>query len=281
MKIWAYVTIWNEEKMLDFYLRHYSQFCDKIIFFDNESDDRSHEIINSYPNTEIRTYSTEGTFNDYKHLNLKHEAIEEARGNCDYVIISDCDEFIYHPNLVGFLEEHLNKTAVFYPAGFQMASHYFPETDGQIYDVIRTGEPSPWYSKPILLNPNMLQDFYWVEGCHEVENNRLRHDGDIYHVVPESVRPDGTYKSHDWGNWKIMFDLLHIFEKEPLKLLHYKFLGSDFVEDRYKQYVNRVSVQNESAGLASQYEKSISNNSVRDEINIILHNSIQLNLTKY
>mgnify|MGYP000701398893 CR=1 FL=1 len=37
MKIWAYAVIWNEEKMLDFYLRHYSKFCDKIVFFDNES----------------------------------------------------------------------------------------------------------------------------------------------------------------------------------------------------------------------------------------------------
>lgn len=278
MKIWAYVTIWNEEKMLDFYLRHYSQFCDKIIFFDNESDDRSHEIINSYPNTEIRTYSTGGTFNDYKHLNLKHGAIEEARGNCDYVIISDCDEFIYHPNLIQFLKEHLNKTAIFYPAGFQMVSHHFPKTNNQIYNVIRTGEPSPWYSKPILLNPNMIHDLNWVEGCHEVEIGSLKHDGDIYHVVPEDMRPNGPYKGHQWGNWKILFDMLDIFKEEPLKLLHYRFLGRDFVEDRYKQYASRISEANKETGLTTQYEDSIKSNSIQTQIDAILGNSIILNL---
>ena len=278
MKIWAYVTIWNEEKMLDFYLKHYSQFCDKIVFFDNESTDSSHEIINSYPNTEIRTHSTGGTFNDYTHLELKHSAIQEAKGNCDYVIISDCDEFIYHPNIKGFLEEHLNKTAIFYPAGFQMASNVFPDTNQQIYDSIRTGEPSPWYSKPILLNPNMVSGFNWVEGCHELDNTDLQYIGEIYHVVPESVRPNGEYKDHSWGNWKIMFDLLHIFEKEPLKLLHYKFLGSDFVTERYNQYIDRVSEANKDGGLASQYERSINDGSIQREINDILNNSNYLNL---
>lgn len=278
MKIWAYVTVWNEEKMLPYYLRHYSQFCERIIVFDNESTDNTVGICEEWPMVEVRTYSTDGTFNDYKHLNLKHDSIEEARGNCDYVIISDCDEFIYHPNLFQFLKEHLNKTAVFYPAGFQMASYDFPETDGQIYDIIKTGEPSPWYSKPILLNPNMISDLYWVEGCHEIENGRLTHSGNIYHVVPDSVRPNGPYKEHQWGNWKIMFDLLHIFDKEPLKLLHYKFLGANFVHERYKQYVNRISDVNKAAGLAKQYENSNDLNAIQSDINSIIGNSVTLSL---
>lgn len=277
MKIWAYVTIWNEEKMLDFYLKHYSKFCDKIIFFDNESTDRSHEIINSYPNTEIRVHSTGGTFNDYTHLELKHSAIKEARGNCDYVIISDCDEFIYHTNIREFLKEHLNKTAIFYPAGYQMASNYFPNNGGQIYESIKTGEPSPWYSKPIMLNPNMVKNFTWVEGCHELNHDFLEYSGEIYHVVPESVRPNGEYKEHQWGNWKIMFDLLHIFKKEPLKLLHYKFIGSDFVTERYNQYIDRVSEANKKAGLAVQYERSIGDGSIQTEIDEILDKSDILN----
>ena len=278
MKVWAYATIWNEEKMLDFYLKHYSQFCDKIVFFDNESDDRSHEIINSYPNTEIRTHSTSGEFDDYAHLKLKHNAIGDAVGKCDYVIISDCDEFIYHPNIVEFLKSHLNKTAIFYPAGFQMVSNEFPSTDGQIYESITTGKPSPWYSKPIMINPNMLMSFEWVEGCHEVDPLTIKHLGDIYHVVPESVRPNGPYKDNEWGNWQIMFELLHIFEKEPLKLLHYKFIGSDFVKERYNQYNNRVSEASKELSVAVHYEESIKNDSIQDEIDALLSESINLNL---
>ena len=276
LKVWAYATIWNEEKMLDFYLKHYSQFCEKIVFFDNESDDKSHAIINSYPNTEIRSYSTGGTFDDHAHLALKHMAVEESIGNCDYVIIGDCDEFIVHEDLTGFLQEHLGKTAVFFPAGFQMASTEFPSTEGQIYDHIKTGEPSPWYSKPIMLNPNMIHELAWVEGCHEFEYNN--HVGEIYHVVPENLRPNGEYKGHSWGNWKIMFELLDTFEKEPLKLLHYKFLGSDFVKSRYNQYINRVSEASKSEGLASQYEESIQGDNIDNQIEDILKNSVEINI---
>lgn len=243
MKIWSYATIWNEEIMLQFYLRHYSQFCDKMIFFDNESDDRSREIINSYPNTEIISYDTGGKFDDGVHMDLKHQAIKDCVGRCDYAIIGDCDEFIYHPNLIQFLEEHLGKTAVFYPAGFDMVSHDFPDLDLQIYDSIKTGAPNPWYSKPILINPNLLEEFEWAGGQHEVNLN-YQYNGDIYHMVPESVRPNGEYKEHRWGNWKIMHDLLHIFKNEPLKLLHYKFIGSEHVTQRHQAYAKRNSQYN-------------------------------------
>ena len=279
MKVWAYATIWNEEKMLDFYIKHYSTFCDGLIFFDNESDDRSIEIINSYPNTRIIEYTTEGTFSEPAQMELKHIAINDARdNNCDYVIIGDCDEFIYHPHIKEFLWEHLNKTSVFYPAGFQMVTESFPKGEGQIYDLAKTGEPSPWYSKPILLNLNLVENLEWIPGCHEVILETLKISGDIYHVVPESVRPNAPYKTNKWGNWKIMFDLLHIFEKEPLKLLHYKFLGIDFVKERYNQYIDRTSSINKELEIMNHYQKAIDDGSIPIEINKILTNSMNLKL---
>jgi hypothetical protein len=212
-------------------------------------------------------------------MELKHIAINDARdNNCDYVIISDCDEFIYHPHIKEFLWEHLNKTSVFYPAGFQMVTESFPKGEGQIYDLAKTGEPSPWYSKPILLNLNLVENLEWIPGCHEVILETLKISGDIYHVVPESVRPNAPYKTNKWGNWKIMFDLLHIFEKEPLKLLHYKFLGIDFVTERYNQYIDRTSSINKELEIMNHYQKSINNGSIPIEINKILNNSTNLKL---
>tara|TARA_B110000093_G_scaffold137137_1_gene146970 strand:+ start:325 stop:1167 length:843 start_codon:yes stop_codon:yes gene_type:complete len=277
MKVWAYSTIWNEEKLLHYYIKHYSTFCDMLIFCDNESDDRSIEIIESYPNTRIVSYGTEGLFNELLQMEIKEMAIEDARINeCDYVIIGDCDEFIHHPNIKEFLLKHLDKTALFYPAGFNMASRTFPTEEGQIYDLIKTGEPNPWYSKPILLNLNLIEHIKWVEGCHEVDHSYLKISGDTYHVVPESVRPNAPYKDHKWGNWKIMFDLLHIFEKEPLKLLHYKYLGKEYVEARNKLYRNRISddnkIKNERIKIMKHYNDSVV------EIDEILNNATHLKL---
>ena len=277
MKIWSYATVWNEEKMLEFYLRHYSQFCDKMIFFDNESDDRSREIINSYPNTEIISFSTGGTFDDGEHMSLKHGAIAHCVGKCDYAIIGDCDEFIYHPNLIQFLEDHLGKTAVFYPAGFDMASHEFPNKDLQIYDSIKTGVPNPWYSKPILINPNLLEEFEWAGGQHEVYLN-CQYGGDIYHVVPESVRPEGEYKGHSWGKWNIMHDLLHIFKKEPLKLLHYKFIGSEYVTERHSMYGKRNSQYNIDNNKGAHYVNTDTFDKTYQEIENLLSNSEKLDI---
>tara|TARA_B110000238_G_C16128065_1_gene440168 strand:+ start:194 stop:1030 length:837 start_codon:yes stop_codon:yes gene_type:complete len=277
MKIWSYAVAWNEEKMLEFYLRHYSKFCDKMIFFDNESDDNSHEIINSYPNTEIRSYHTGGKFDDNVHMDLKHFAIGDAAGNCDYAIIGDCDEFIHHPNLTEFLKSHLWKTAIFYPAGYQMASHEFPNNNTQIYDSIKNGAPSPWYSKPILINPNMLQEFKWVGGQHEIDLES-KYSGEIYHPIPVSVRPVGEYEDNPWGRWKIMDHLLHIFKKEPLKLLHYKFIGTEYVANRHKQYIYRNSEFNIEHDKGGHYMDSNTFEKTANEIQDIINKSDYLDL---
>lgn len=278
MKIWAYCTIWNEEKMLDFYLKYYSQFCEKIVFFDNESNDDSHKIINSYPNTEIRTFKTGGKLDDAKHIYLKSKAVVEAAGNCDYVIITDCDEFVYHPNLIQFLEENLNKISIFYPAGFQMVSRDFPNKDLQIFDSLYRGVPDPWYSKPVLLNPNMVENFNWVEGCHDLDIERTQFKGKIHHPIPEEQRPNGSYKGNPWGSFEMLFEKLDLFEGEPLKLLHYKYLGEDYVKGRYRQYINRSGESNEENGLGHHYEEPLKNDSISLEIENLIKQSIKLKL---
>lgn len=277
MKIWAYVTVWNEESMLPYYLRHYSNFCERIIILDNESTDNTVSIAKEYPNVEVRRYSTQNTFNDYSNLEIKHRCIEEARGNADYVIISDCDEFIVHPNIKEFLASN-SQYSIIYPAGFQMVSNHFPKTKGQIYDEIKTGTPDPWYSKPILIKPNTISNFNWIEGCHEVSLDST-YNGEILHPVHTSIRPEGEWDGHPWGKWKMQFNVLDSFNSFPIKLLHYKFLGEDYVRDRYIQYANRNSQENKMAGLAMHYEKSLNNNSINFEIKELYKKSFNINLT--
>jgi glycosyltransferase involved in cell wall biosynthesis len=277
MKIWAYVTVWNEESMLPYYLRHYINFCERIIVLDNESTDNTVSIAKEYPNVEVRTYSTENTFNDYSNLDIKHKCIKEARGNADYVIISDCDEFIVHPNIKEFLTNN-SQYSIIYPAGFQMVSNSFPIKNGQIYDEIKIGTPDPWYSKPILINPNMVHEFSWIEGCHEISLDS-KYKGSIMHPVPESIRPEGEWEGHPWGKWKMQFNILDSFNEFPIKLLHFKFLGEDYVNERYTQYANRNSIQNKMNGLAMHYEKSISNKSIPSEIKQLFEKSFNINLT--
>jgi glycosyltransferase involved in cell wall biosynthesis len=275
MKIWAYVTVWNEEKMLPYYLRHYSTFCDRIIVLDNESTDNTVSIANEYPMAEVRKFSTGDTFNDYAHLELKHKCIEESKGNADYIIVSDCDEFIAHPNIKEFLQNN-SQYSIIYPAGFQMVSFNFPDGDGQIYDSIKSGVPDPWYSKPILIDPNRVINFSWVEGCHEISLDS-EHVGETLHPVPTEIRPLGEWDGNPWGKWKMQFEVLDQFNEFPIKLLHYKFMGREYVKERYTQYAQRNSQENKDAGLAVHYENSINNGSIGSEIMELKMKAIDVN----
>lgn len=273
MKVWAYVTVWNEERMLPYYLRHYLQFCDRIIVFDNQSTDNTLKICKQYSNVEVRSYNTNETFNDYVHLDLKHKCIDEAKGKADYIIVSDCDEFILHHDILNFLKN--NESPLIFPAGFQMVSWKFPDTDGQIYDEIRDGVPDPWYSKPILINPNKIESLRWIEGCHEIEL-ASKINGEILHPVPVEIRPIGEWNGHPWGRWKMQFELLDTFNDFPIKLLHFKFMGEDYVRSKYTQYSIRNSEQNKIAGLANHYDDKIKGNKIETEIQHLKHKSVRV-----
>lgn len=105
MKIHAYFFCKNEELILPYLLKHYGEFCEKITFFDNESTDRSREIIEAFTQceTEIITNSTGGVLRDDIHLHLKNNCWKGV--DADYVIVADADEFLYNENLVDFLTE--------------------------------------------------------------------------------------------------------------------------------------------------------------------------------
>lgn len=279
MKIWSYVIVWNEELMISYYLRHYSKFCDKIIVYDNMSSDKTRIIIDQFRqivDIEIIPFDTLGKFNDYTHIELKRKSIQHAKGFADFIIIGDCDEFVYHQDIRSFLKDN-SDCSVFYPAGFQMVSNDFPyDLPGELHEYVQWGEPDPWYVKPMIVNLEIVNDLEWVGGAHEIEMHYNL--AKFYHPVPEKIRPVKEYGGHHWGRWKMLYEILDQFNQNPLKMLHYKYLGKNYVTDRHTQYINKMSDQNIAGGDGIQYQKMISNNSVQIEIDRIKSNSIRINL---
>ena len=76
----VYALCWNEEKILPYFLRHYGRIASKIVIYDNESSDRSVEIIRSYPNTEVIPYSTDEKIDDFRWLGIKIMRGRKAEG---------------------------------------------------------------------------------------------------------------------------------------------------------------------------------------------------------
>ena len=212
MKIHAYVICKNEELIMPHLLNYYSNFCQKITFYDNESTDNTINIINSFDGceTEIITYSTNGEIRDDIYVQIKNSCWKGI--DADFVIIIDSDEFLYHDDLLDFLTN--NKFDVYYPTGYNMISNYFPEDYSKlISDQVTLGNYCKNYSKSVIFNPKTIKDINYGIGAHE---------------------------SNPIGHTEI-----NIYTGSDLKLLHYKNLGFDYRYNKNSAYGKTLSSYNQ------------------------------------
>lgn len=207
MNIHVYTVCYNEEIMLPYFLRHYEMYAEKIIVYDNGSNDRSCEIARAHPSVELRTFDTNNELNDVAITALFNECYKESRGAADFVIVCAVDEFVHHPNLVEQLEraKALRITLPFL-TGIDMVSDAPPSGDGQIYDEIKCGVPNHDYSKMALFDPRI--DMQYEIGCH------------MANPMPR--------------------DLVQVHETD-IKLLHYALLGEKYLCKKNAMYRARMS----------------------------------------
>lgn len=223
MKIHAYIIAWNEERILPFTLDHYSQFCEKIFVYDNMSTDGSDEIYKRYDNVKvIKWESPDKKYNqavvDY---DIKSNVYKQSRGKADWVVVCDCDEFLYHPNLIEKLKEYQDN-GITMPKidGHDMYSDDFPEYDGGLLtDKVKIGSKTyDVMCKNIIINPNL--DVKYSFGSHSIHAPKAK-----------------------------------ISNEAELKLLHYKFLGKDYVNWRYGNLSNQLSDFNKKHNLGGHWTR--------------------------
>tara|TARA_R110000803_G_scaffold33746_4_gene73858 strand:- start:552 stop:1277 length:726 start_codon:yes stop_codon:yes gene_type:complete len=224
MKIHAYIIAWNEERILPFTLDHYSQFCEKIYVYDNMSTDGSDEIYKKYDKVVVKKWQTPEK--KYNQLIVDHDIKsniykQSRKYDVDWVIVCDCDEFLYHENLLDKLKEYKDK-GITMPKidGHDMFSETFPEHDGEpITDKIKIGsETYDVMCKNIIFNPSL--DIKYSFGSHSVN------------------APTAKFS-----------------EEAELKLLHYKFLGKEYVNWRYNKLSKQLSDFNIKNGLGGHWTR--------------------------
>jgi hypothetical protein len=221
MKIHAHIIAWNEEKILPFTLDYYSTICEKIFIYDNMSTDSSDEIYKRYPKVEVVKWDSGGEINEMNYVRIKSEEYKERSRNqgVDWVIVCDCDEFLYHPNLIDVLKIYKNEgVTVPLVSGHDMVSEKFPLYDGElITKKIKIGsERYEPMCKKIIFDPNI--NISYGIGAHSFSTT------------------DGTFS-----------------KKEELKLLHYKFLGKDYVKTLYVERAKRLSNYNKQNKFGEHY----------------------------
>lgn len=219
MVIHAHILAYNEEKILPFTLDYYSTICEKIFIYDNMSTDKSDEIYSRYPKVQVIKWTSNNEINEKYYIQLKSNTYKQTSREVDWVIVCDCDEFLYHPNLIEQLK-YYKETGVDVPKinGHDMVSEEFPIYDGElIINKIKTGsEVYPPFCKNIIFNPKL--DVSYGIGAHSFSCENA-----VYSPTPE------------------------------LKLLHYKLLGKEYVTNIYKQRAERLSVFNKTHKFGEHY----------------------------
>lgn len=187
-------------------------WCSKVVVYDEASDDGTSDLARA-EGAEVREYHGTGHLDDFAFINFAHAMYKEARGQADWVVWTDADEIVYHPRITERLAE-FRAAGINLPrtVGYSMLSHSLPTGSGQIYSQIKRGIPAAEYSKVAIFDPQL--DLTWTTGKHDA-------------TASHAIRDDGS---------------------DPLKLLHYRWLGEQYFLDRNQRNYSRQDADNLRAG---------------------------------
>lgn len=218
-----YAVCWNEEKILPWMFNHYGDFVDYFFIYDNYSSDNTEQIVRNSSKTTLIKFGHEGRFNDADNQAVKNQCWKRSRGKADLVVVCDMDEFLYHQELTVVLQRICERKVSFpTTVGYEMYSDRMPEYDGvnHLPDLVKEGERSDWLDKHIIFDPHRIVDINFDPGAH--------------HANPTGIVNRGNIDTE-------------------LKVLHYKYLGLDYLLDRYQQLGERLSSYNIQNDLGTHY----------------------------
>jgi glycosyltransferase involved in cell wall biosynthesis len=206
MNIWIFTVVHNAEDIAPWFLRHYGSFADRILVWDDQSTDRTREILKAHPSVSLFDCPWSG-LDENKALHHAYDVYPSARGKAEWVMFVDMDELIYSPNIWEVLmSKEAWNSDIIRTSGYNMVGDGLPQNGYQhlqIWQHNPMGVPAPVYSKPVIFRPEAR--VRWIRGKHSLEDC----------TAPVS-------------------------EKPLLKLLHYRYLGAAYTAKRNAQNYDRV-----------------------------------------
>ena len=218
MHIAVCTQAYNEAKILPYFLRHYLPLANAglRVYVDPDTNDDTVSMLEKTSGVAILGLPP-FKLDDLKFVGWARNEINKI--SADIILWVDPDEFIVAPegDLRSILEEDkLAGHALVKPSeGWQMISREFPETYRQIYTVVKTGFPASNYAKPVIVN-SANANFQWAAGKHS--------------VIPS--------------------ELVH--EDSRLKLLHMRYLGLEYHQNRNRVNWSRLEAMNRALGHAHE-----------------------------
>lgn len=222
MRIDIYTIAWNEMRILPYFLDYYAPWVDRIVVFDDGSDDGTRELLAAHTKVELRDFPAKGNSFVMAAREVWEHAWKESRGRADWVIVTNVDEFIWHPHgMHGYLDRCMRRgDTIIHPRGYEMVAPVLPPPGSLLPDVARQGVAMFGYDKRQVFNPDAIVDIHFAAGRH---------------------------RSNPVG---VVADALPV----ETKLLHYKYVDYDnYHVPRQEALGARLLAEDVAKGLGSQY----------------------------
>jgi hypothetical protein len=154
--------------MLPFFFRHYDDIVDRYFVFDNGSTDGSIALLENHERVEISHFDVSGDSFTEEEQRLGDTMWRNS--DADWVIITDIDEHLYHPNLTDYLRRCTDAgvTAI-RSIGYEMVSDSFPSGTQPLFELVTIGTRSSGHDRLCIFNPREITETNFGPGRHEAE----------------------------------------------------------------------------------------------------------------
>ena len=202
VKIDLYTRAWNDAHMLEFFFRHYDPLVRTYYIFDDGSTDGTLDMLRAHPRVALgRFVNTNEDSRILSTVTFFDSCWKQSRGDADWVITTDIDEHIHHPDLPAYLAACQRSGVTLVPAlGYQMLSETFPAPGQNLAHTLTHGQPWIMMNKLNIFSPEAIDEVRFSPGRH-------------------SAKPEGR---------------LVLPPRDDLLLLHYKYLDFDRVQARHE-----------------------------------------------
>ena len=183
-KIWLYTLCYNEMDILPFCVDYWVKLgVEKVIVFDNYSTDGSDKYLKKFPWIEVRKFNSGNGMNDIIHQQIKNRCWTEAKGKADFVIVCDCDEWLWSNDLETELDKMKeggynvlgNKWyALTGDKPLEQVMNEYRKENKYLHQILQRGyqqyinhqEHYHNFGKFLLIDPNKIDYINWSVGQH-------------------------------------------------------------------------------------------------------------------